>query len=174
MASPEVSGMYVAAFLSSAGEVSSVFERKARTILEDHGIEQVEQDEWYDIGNFVDAMNKIEQKIGEKTSEQAGMKMMEVAPQIEDLSSMEEAIEVGQEPLRQSYRNYSVEKVGGFKFYEENGEKKVTYYGGWEYPESFTHGIFKGMADEVDGISPGDIVPADPVGDEVYTYVVDE
>lgn len=172
MPSPEVSGMYVTAFLDSAGEVSSVFERKARSILDENGIEEVSQEEWYEIDRFVSAMNNIEEEVGEKTSERAGIEMMEVAPEIEDLSSMEEAIEVGKEPLRQSYRNYSVEEVGGFKFEESEGEKRVAYYGGWEYPEAFTHGIFKGMAKAVDGVSPNDIVPTESVGDEVYSYVV--
>lgn len=173
MAEPKVSGMYVVAFLESAGEVSPVFERKANGILESNGIDNVDPEEWYSIDKFVSAMNEIEDEVGEKTSEQAGIKMMEVAPQISELSSMEEAIEVGEEPLRESYQNYSVEEVGDFKYEETADGPKVAYYGGWRYPEAFTRGIFKGMAKEVDGLGPNDIESTEAVGDEVYSFLVD-
>lgn len=175
MAEPRVSGMYVAAFLESAGEVSSVFERKARNILEANGIPEVDPEEWYSIDKFVSAMNDIEKEVGEKTSEQAGIKMMEIVPAMSDFESMAEAIEVGQEPLEESYQNYSVESVGGFRYETlSNGNGKVTYYGGWEYPESFTAGIFKGMAQEVNGLATNSIQPIEPEGNEVYSFEVVE
>lgn len=175
MADPKVSGKYVGAFIESAGDVSPVFERKASNILESNGIDDVDPEDWYSVEKFVDAMSEIEGEVGEKTSEQAGIKMIEVVDEISGLSSMEEAIEIGKEPHRQSYQNFATEEVGGLKCEQlDNGNLKVAYYGGWEYPEAFTEGIFKGFAKGVDGLTPDDIEPREPEQDEVYAFEVYE
>lgn len=175
MSDPKVSGKYVGAFIESAGDVSSVFERKARNILESNGIEDVDPQEWYSVDRFVDAMNEIEEEVGEKTSEQAGRKMIEIVDAISGLSSMEEAIEIGKEPHRQSYQNFSTEEVGGLKSERlDNGNVKVAYYGGWEFPEAFTKGIFKGFTKGVNGLTPDDIESREAEGNEVYAFEVYE
>lgn len=175
MSEPLVSGRYVGAFLESAGMVSSVFERKAANILESNGIDDVDPDDWYSADKFVSAINEIESEVGEKTSEQAGVKMIEIVPEISGLSSMEEAIEVGKEPHRQSYQNFSTEEVGDLKYDSTGrGPDRVAYYGGWEFPQAFTRGIFKGFAKGVDGLSPNSIEPTEAKGDEVYAFEVQQ
>lgn len=161
------------AFLESAGAVSAVFERKAANMLEDNGIKDVDPDSWYSAEKFVGAINDIEAEVGQKTSEQAGVKMIEVVPEISGLSSMEEAIEIGKEPHRQSYRNFSVEEAGDLRYESvQGGPDRVAYYGGWEYPEAFTHGIFKGFAKGVEGLDTNSIEPVDPKEDEAYAFEV--
>lgn len=175
MSEPKVSGKYVGAFIESAGEVSSVFKRKANEILESNGISEVDPESWYSVDKFIDAMNEIEAEVGEKTSEKAGRKMIEIVDEISGLESMEKAIQIGKEPHRQSYQNFSVEEVGGIRHERlDNGNLKVAYYGGWEYPKAFTNGIFKGFATGVTGLTTNDVEPVEAEGDEVYAVEVHE
>lgn len=175
MPEPKISGKYVEAFIDSAGEVSSIFRRKASNILESNGITDVDPEGWYSMEKFVASMNEIEKEVGEKTSEQAGVKMVEVNDAVSNLTSMEESMEIGKELHQQSHKNFDVDTVGDMKYERlDNGNLKVAFYGGWEYPESLTHGIFKGYAKGVNGLTTNDVEPIEPEGDEVYAAEVYE
>lgn len=169
MSDAKIVGQFVMGFLASAGEVSSVFERKARNILESNGIEGIDPEGWYSVEKFASSMHQIEEEVGEKTSEQAGIKMIEVVDEITDMSSIEAAISVGQEQQAASYQNFSPEEVGQLRHEKlSNGDDRVAYYGGWPYPEAFTRGIFKGFVQMTNGKSSNDVEMVEPDNDEVF------
>jgi hypothetical protein len=174
MSQPRVSGQFVQAFLMSAGDVSPVFERKAREYLEDNGIEDVSADDWYPYDQFANAMNDIEEEVGRMTSKEAGRKMVEIIEEMSDLKSIEKAVELGKKHTRQAYQNYSPERVGQMRYESlKNGHHRVAYHGGWEYPEGFTRGIFRGHAQATRGLESADIEPTDTRPDETYAYIVE-
>lgn len=175
MSQPKITGQFVGGFLESTGDVSSVFEQKARNILESNGIEEVDPEGWYPIDQFADAMNQIEEEVGEKTSEKAGVTMIEIIDELSNIGSMEETIEIAKEQQRQSYQNFSPEEAGQLKYGRlDNGNGRVAYYGGWPYPEAFTRGIVKGFAEATSGLGTTDIKPMEAQGDEVYAFEVIE
>lgn len=173
MARPMVAGRFVEAFLASAGDVSPVFERKARSYLEAYGIEDVDGEQWYPMQDFADAMNDIEDTVGEMTSRQAGIKMIAIVDELSDLPSMDAAIEVGKRQHQQSYQNFTPDAVGQLRHESlDGGDSRVAYYGGWPYPRGFTEGIFRGFAKSTHHGSAFDIEPTAERADEEYAFVV--
>jgi hypothetical protein len=67
----DATGKYVVAFVENAGEVSAVFERKTRRLVEKH-VGELDPDGWYKVGDFSDALHEIEDEVGHRTMEQAG------------------------------------------------------------------------------------------------------
>jgi hypothetical protein len=172
---PKIIGKFVAGFLASAGEVSSVFERKARNILESNGISEVDPDEWYSADKFSNSMHQIEDEVGEKTSEQAGVKMIEVIDELSNLESMERAVELAQEQQKMNYQNYTPETVGQLRYEELNsGNIRIGYWGGWDYPEAFTRGILKGFAQATESRSSVEMKTVSTRDDETHAFEIIE
>lgn len=167
----QIVGQFLQAFLQSAGEVSPVFERRARGFLEDNGIDQVDPNEWYSVERFAAAMNEIETAVGEKTAEQAGIKMIEIIDELQGLDTFESVLETAQVQQRESYQPFSPEAVGQIRYEQDaDGTYRLSYYGGWPYPESFTRGIFRGTADATTEFSTFAIESTTTRDDEPFAF----
>jgi hypothetical protein len=174
MSEPQVIGLYITAFVESAGEVSIVFERKAKEMLADHGIEDIDVESWYDLNAFERAVTEIEEQVGGKTTRQAAVKMIEVDDKIPDQNSARDGFEILKTQQRNAMDDFSVEDCGQYRIEQlDPQEFRVATYGGWGYPEAFTGGLMKGVIQETE--RQGAKVELDSVstsGDEVYAYKV--
>ncbi len=174
MPEPKCKGLFVAAFVESAGEVSSVFERKALDILGSHGIEDPDPESLYPAESFFAAMTETEENVGRNTAKQAGEKMIEVNPEIQQMSSAEEGFGELRTQMRFGFENFSVEEVGQFDIEQlDEGLFRVATVGGWSYPEAFTEGLLSGIVkvteDDVRNVS---VEQDDTAEDEVLAYEV--
>jgi hypothetical protein len=114
MAGPQVTGLYIAAFIESAGEVSRVFERKATDMLANHGIEGVDPESWYDLNAFERAVTEIEDQVGSMTTKQAAVKMIQVDEKIPDQDSARDGFEILETQQRNAFKSHSVEECGQY------------------------------------------------------------
>jgi hypothetical protein len=172
MEQPRVSGQYVQAFLQSAGEVSPVFERKALGYLEDHGLEDIDSEDWYPMEKFAPALQAIKEDVGEMTLKRAGIVQVEVTESITSMESPEASVAAANEVLRQVYRNYSPEAVGEFRYEEVgDGDHRISMAGAWPYPAQFTKGIMLGLLRETLGVEVADSEPTSKEPEESCAFV---
>jgi hypothetical protein len=174
MAGARVIGLYIAAFVESAGEVSSVFEKKALSMLADHGIENIEEESWYDLDSFEAAVEQIENKVGAKTTQQAAVKMIQVDDKVPNQDSAGEAFEILKEQQRNAMQNHTTEDCGQYRVEKLGAQHfRVATYGGWGYPEAFTRGLLKAVIQETESQGARvEVEPTDKSGNEQYAYEV--
>ncbi|MEZ3144929.1 hypothetical protein [Halobaculum sp. MBLA0143] len=174
MPDAQLNGLYVAAFVESAGEVSAVFEKRAMQMLTENNIDDLDEDSWYYAEDFEEAMVEIEEQVGSMTTQQAGEKMIEVNEQIPAQDSARDGFDVLKEQHESSYRGYSVDEVGQYRVDRLSEDHFcVATYGGWGYPEAFTKGLLKGVIQETEaGVTNPDLDPTDTEGEEVFAYEV--
>lgn len=174
MSKPKVSGEFVEAFAASAGSVSPVFERKIQEYLKHKGIKTIDAESYYSYQEFADAVTKVEDDIGKMTSMDAGIEMID-ATGIEDVDSIEEAVEIAKTGQREAYRNYAPEKAGQWRYEQtDSGQFRVAIYGGWEYPEGFTEGIIKGYAAVSKDAVTGSQSRTETRDDEVFAFLIEQ
>lgn len=155
MARPKVATKYVEAFVTSAGAVSAVFERKAREILSKHGVENVEDADWVGMAAFTDALAEVESEVGEMTLTEGGREMAarnDVPDHVDTiagaLENLDESHQLAHKDGSQSdWGSYAVEKVDSTQY-------RMSCSPDYPYPHPLAKGVFEGLAQE---FSDGDV-----------------
>jgi hypothetical protein len=86
-------GRYIVSFYQSAGKVSPVFERKAKELFAEHGLENVEAEEFYPTNKVVAAFQSVVDEIGEDTMTEGGKEMGQAVPFPENVSDPHDALQ---------------------------------------------------------------------------------
>lgn len=169
----QMTGANVVAFLASAGEVSPVFEKKARETFNNYGISDPDESAWYDNEDFTDALFEIVDKAGEKAVQQAGRETTRVNDEILAQDNAEDGLAVLSEQHEAVHKNFSVESAGRVVYEEvEPNSYRVSGTGGYKYPEALLRGASKETV--VQTVNPGQvrIEDEDTEGDEVVAFVL--
>lgn len=143
----EVTGVYVNAFLESAGEVSPVFEQRLRSVLDDHGISDPVPEEWYPAQQFVDAVTEVSNTIGDQVILQAGVDMGKNVPWADEVSDDPgDVLEYVARTADEAYRNSTEEyPIGQYQIETvESGRAVVAVTEKWPYPKEVVQGAIKG------------------------------
>ncbi|MFC7059419.1 hypothetical protein [Halovenus salina] len=172
MAEPKVSGKFVQGFANSAGEVSPVFERKLRKYLQEHGIEEIDSDSWYNFDQFWRSTNDVEDAVGEMTSVVGGRTMVALIEPLDGSQSLAETMEIADEANRNAYRNFSVESAGHWSYEETEDGFRLATIGGWRHPAKFTKGIMEGFVENSIDYEMDNLEQTRPQSDEVYAFFV--
>lgn len=174
MTESRISGAYVAAFVKSAGEVSPIFEKKAVETLEESGISDPKESDWYDNERFGDALSEIVEKAGEKTVKQAGREMVKITDEIVQQDSAEAGLEVFTSQHDAIHENHSKESAGVVN-YEQIGDSsyRIAAAGeGYEYPSSLTKGAAEETVRQTAGANRLTVEDAESPGDEVFAFEI--
>jgi hypothetical protein len=135
----------------------------------------VDPEAWYSAEKFSNAIHQIEREAGEKTSERAGIQMIEIIPELSGLPSIEDAIEIAQQQQRESYKNFSPEAAGQIRQERlDNGNIRIAYFGGWDYPEAFTRGIIRGFAQGTEARNSVETETVTTRDDETHAFEIVE
>jgi hypothetical protein len=173
MPKTKVSGKFVDGFVSSAGEVSPIFEKKIREYFAQRGIDSIEPDQWYPFEKFAGAVNDVEDDVGEQTSQNAGAEMVDLNPAINDLDKLEAILDNLKKANQEAYRNFSLEEAGQFRYgTTEDGGYRMAVYGGWQHPPAFTEGFFKRCVGRSEDYDKSNLEPTDTKSDEVFAFKV--
>lgn len=142
-------GMYVLSFFDSAGEVSPVFERKARDIFADYGLEDVDPDEYYHYDKIAPAFEAVVENAGEKTMRQGGKQMGLDIPWPDDVTSIHDAL-ASLDDIHKVATKAPDERAsapaGGYT-YEKLGprEARVGVTERYPNPEALVLGVYEGI-----------------------------
>jgi len=140
----EGDGQYVVAFIESAGDVSTVFERKVRTIFEKH-LSSIDAEQWYRVEDLAAAFDEIDNEVGEQTLEQGGIEATKTAPYPEEIRSIEGAFETLSEEIHPAaYRNGTgTDPAGNYTSDVSERSARVGILEGYPYPPAFAKGVMK-------------------------------
>ncbi len=151
----EGQGLYLLSFIQSAGEVSPVFERKAKNLLEEHGLKNVEEEGYYDMDDILTAFDDVVDEVGENTMRQGGEQMGVDAPLPPEVDSPHAALEFADVIYKEAHR--FAESVGEDDTlaytYEKRGSQSahVGITDTYPYPEVMGEGAFPGFVKNVLG-----------------------
>jgi hypothetical protein len=173
MSDAMISGAYVTAFVTSAGRVSPVFEKKARETLEDRGITDPDPESWYDNVQFGEALREIVEKAGEKTVEEAGKEMVNITDPILEQDSVPAGLEVLTSQHAEIHKNHTTEKAGVLTYEEESGSRyRVSAVGGYEYPASLVKGAAAETVRQTGGPTNVSVDDVETRPDETFAFEV--
>lgn len=153
----EIVGTYIIAAVESAGDVSPVFENKMRKMfLDELDADDIDTDEWYNLGAYARAVSRVREEVGAKTMEEAGRAAGETAVQ-GDVSSVEEAFELLDSAHRSAIRGSHKDYPAGQYVYEITGpgEATVGIKGAFPFDEGdYVKGVFAGVVSSVTDTTP--------------------
>jgi hypothetical protein len=168
-------GMYVLSFFESAGEVSPVFERKAREMFEEQGLTDIDPEEYYPIDDIAPAFYSVVDDIGDKTMRQGGRQMGRDVPWPDGVEEPHDGLQtidaIHQEasPARENGRTLDVDRPAGGYTYErrDDAAARVGITERYPYPPVMAEGVFLGIVDGLhDGVVSVEAEPTDPTHDE--------
>jgi|GEM_PF-1767250 len=169
MPEAEIEGGYVTAVVDSVAEMSPVFERRAREILADGGIESPDTESTYDATAFAAAMRAMADAAGETTVARTGEKMIAQNEQI----CAAEGFETMREQHAAVHRNFDVDRVGQYRTERlDDREYRVAAYGGHSYQAALTRGVVEGIVEQTESPAVVGFEDAEPAADESHAFVV--
>lgn len=153
-------GLYLISFFESAGAVSAVFEKKARELFEEYGLENVEPDEFYPGDDISDAFADVVEDVGARTMRQGGEQMGADVPFPPEVDSPQAGLQtidaVHQEAARATDdAPADLERPAGRYTCEVTGETSV-HVGiteNYPFPEIMAEGVFVGIVEDLGGTS---------------------
>jgi hypothetical protein len=146
----EGDGRYLMAFIESAGEVSTVFERKLRSMAEER-FDTLAADEWYRLGDMADLYQQVEDEVGEATMRQGGAENARAIPWPDDLNSVEDGLAFLNEAHENATRGSDREYPAGRYTIEMQGERSVRFgvTEAFPWPASFAEGAIQGIVSDL-------------------------
>lgn len=154
MTRTEVAAKYVEAFVESAGRVSPVFERKARDVLADNGLDNLAEEDWLPLQSFTDGLADIESEVGDKTLTMGGVEMAKFNDIPDSVTTIPEALENLNDSHQAAHRNGSESDWGSYACEQLDETRfRVSCSDTYPYPHVMAKGVFKGIVYEFAGES---------------------
>lgn len=171
-------GLYLLSFFESAGEVSPVFEKKARELFSEYGLEDVEPEEFYPGHKISDAFFDVVEDVGDKTMKKGGEQMGRDVPwppgtegphaglQTIDAIHQEaaRATEDAPDDLERPAGGYTYEKI-------DDTAAHVGVTPNYPYPPVMAEGVFVGIVEGL-GADSAQISDAAPQGEEKHGWEI--
>jgi hypothetical protein len=171
-------GLYLLSFFESAGEVSPVFEKKARELFSEYGLEDVEPEEFYPGDKISDAFFDVVNDVGDKTMQKGGKQMGLDVPWPEGVDDPHAGLQtidaVHQEAARTTDdAPADLERPAGGYTYEQTGDTSahVGITENYPYPSVMAEGVFLGIVNGL-GASSATITDDTPKGDEKSAWEI--
>lgn len=147
-------GMYVLSFFESAGDVSPVFERKARDIFADYGLEDIDPEQHYHYDKIAPAFHAVVENAGEKTMRQGGKQMGLDIPWPDGVDDVHDALAALDDIHTQATSapdGAGVTRPAGGYTYEREGDRsaRVGITTRYPNPEPMVLGVYTGIADSM-------------------------
>jgi len=165
-------GMYVLSFFESAGEVSPVFERKARDIFEDYGLADIDAEEYYHYDRVAPAFEAVVENAGEKTMREGGKQMGIDIPWPDAVDSIHDALGTLDDIHQQATAapDEPVSRPAGGYTYEKTGERSARVGVTERYPNPnpnpMVRGVYAGIVTSFAGDGYAELESVTPNADE--------
>lgn len=160
----ECEGRYPIATIKSAGEVSPVFERKARKLFEEH-LGELSENQWYRTEDVVNAYHSLVNQVGDKSMREGGKESAKAVQWPENVDSPMDGLAALAEMHKQAYRNSDQEYPAGRYTFEKINQTTahVGITEDYPLPSSNAKGVFIGVVQSLSGTTPNvaEITPKD-------------
>lgn len=140
----EVSGQTVRSVVEGVGQFSSTYKDRALDILDDHGLPEPQEDEWYSWGAYIEAFEELADTVGPKTVTKIGSEipgLVEWPPHIDNVEGALAALD------KQYQENHTGDEIGYYDF-EKTGDDGGVMECKNPYPSSLDEGLLKATAEK--------------------------
>jgi len=146
----EVIGRYPLATVESAGEVSPVFERKARELFNEH-LGELDAEQWYRTDDVVAAYESLGDEVGESTMRQGGKESAKAVEWPPEVDTVRGGLDALAEMHKEAFRNSSDEFPAGKYTFEPLGDRHahVGISGGYPFTAPHAEGVFVGVVQDL-------------------------
>lgn len=139
----EVKGAEVLSVAEAAGRLSTVFGERAEELLAEHGLDDVEPEEWYPLQAYLDTIEHIADQVGDEMVLYVGKELPDIIDWPSDVSTVVDAMESITAAYEMFHRGdrigyYDLERLGG-------NEVRLTCRN--PYPCSLTRGVIRGAGE---------------------------
>lgn len=128
---------------TTVNQIVAVFRRRIERALSEQGIDEIEDDEWYPLVDFIDVLEMVEEDAGEATLRQLGA----VAPESLKWTTGPNSVAEGLAALDDGCRTRHRKLPGSYEF-ESTGANSGRLVVDTPYPCVFDQGLIKGTAEK--------------------------
>ncbi|HEX7243229.1 MAG TPA: hypothetical protein VF263_23290 [Longimicrobiaceae bacterium] len=133
----QVSGGNILSMLAAMGP----FRKRGEQILEEHGIREVQADQWYSLDGYVRSLEMIGEKMGPNTLFQIGKHIPDHVMLPPGIDTFEKVAASFGMAFDMNHRGGDAGKIT----YEMTGDRSVTIVTGTPYPTDFDKGVVQGF-----------------------------
>jgi hypothetical protein len=148
--SSEVIGRYPLATVRSAGQVSPVFEKKARELFNEY-LDDLDDERWYETGRVVEAYQSLSDAVGESTMRQGGKESAKAVEWPPEVTEPMDGLGALAQMHKEAFRNSDREFPAGRYTFESLGERRAHVGVTEDYPFTVPHaeGVFIGVVQDL-------------------------
>jgi len=170
----ECIGKYPLAFVESAGNVSPVFERKLRDIMADHGLQDVDEDEWVSLQAVVDTYEETHDEAGPSTMRQAGIENGRVIEWPPEVTTPQDGLAALDDIHQAAFRGGTDHPAGRYTYEKVDATTaKVGLSDDYAFPKEIGEGAVKGVVESLaDESVVVDVQEDDAAAGEKAAFVV--
>lgn len=139
----EVSGRTVRSVVEGVGQFSSTYRQRALDILDNHGLPEPEEDEWYSLEAYVEAFDELAETVGPKTVTKIGSEIPSLVEWPPEVETVEDAMNALDEQFRMNHRG---DDLGYYEF-EKTGDSGGVMECKNPYPSALDEGLLKATAE---------------------------
>lgn len=140
----EVNGRSVRSVVEGVGQFSSAYKERTLNILDNHGLPEPEEGEWYSMQAYLDAFEELSDTVGPKTVTKIGSEIPSVVDWPPEVGTVEEALTSLDDVYRMNHRG---EDLGYYEF-EPTGDASGVMECRNPYPPELDEGLLKGVAEK--------------------------
>ncbi|MFC4447714.1 hypothetical protein [Halorussus aquaticus] len=113
----EVNGRSVRSIVDGVGQFSSTYEQRVLEILDNHGLPNPTEGEWYSMQSYLDAFAELAETVGPKTVAKIGSEIPQVVEWPREVETVEDAMHALDDVYQMNHRGgeigyYEFEKTG--------------------------------------------------------------
>jgi hypothetical protein len=140
----EVNGRSVRSIVEGVGQFSSAYKERALEILDNHGLPEPEEGEWYSMQAYLDAFAELTDTVGPKTVWKIGSEIPNVVDWPPEVETVEEAMESLDDVYNMNHRGSDL----GYHDFEQTGDSNGVMTCQNHYPSSLDEGLLKCVAEK--------------------------
>lgn len=169
----EVAGQYPLATVQSAGEVSPVFEQRARELFQEH-MGELDPEQWYSVESTVKAYESLKDAVGEATMRQGGVESAKAVEWPPEVETPMDGLGALADMHKQAFRGSSQEFPAGKYTFEPLGDRTAHAGVTPDYPFTVSHaeGVFVGVVEDLSSASAPTVTETDPKPNEQAAFEV--
>lgn len=143
----EVNGRSVRSIIEGVGQFSSAYKDRALEILENHGLPEPEEGEWYSMQAYLDAFAELADTVGPRTVTKIGSEIPNVVDWPPEVQTVEDAMHALDDVYQMNHRGGEI----GYYDFEKTGDSGGIMECKNPYPPELDEGLIQSAAEKFSG-----------------------
>lgn len=146
----EVNGRSVQSIIDGVGQFSATYEKRAREILSNNGIEDPQPGTWFAMEDYLNAFSELSETVGPKTVSKIGKEIPNVVEWPPEIDSVSAALNGLDDVYQMNHRGGEI----GYYDFEKTGDKEGEMECKNPYPPELDEGIITAIVEKFSDGTP--------------------